>query len=78
MYGPTSERAIRDAGLVEDRGELRIHDVQLDQWGGAHAVDEQDHAVIAREVEVGQHGSSMSSATARAGCMGIRCRPGSP
>src|SRR5690606_38171418 len=42
-----------DAGLVEEGLDLAVHQVQLDQRGGAHAVDHHDH-VAAGVVEVVQ------------------------
>ena len=54
MYGPTSDRATVTPRLLQDLRDLVVHQVQLEQRRGAHAVDEGEHAVAALEVEVGE------------------------
>jgi hypothetical protein len=82
MYGPTNERAILIPAL--SRIAANSEYMTYNSMSGVAPMLLTKRITPSEGVEPpaksrsASTGSSMSSATARADCMGIRCRPGSP
>ncbi len=54
-YGPTSERGHGQAAGRQDAGDFPVHQVNFDQWGAAHPVQEGEHGVAAPQWQVRDH-----------------------